>query len=68
MMTEPARKTSVKKLVCGRVSRGVLSTNSVWGNCDYFAINYPILFACYNVNEEPYNWISLSAVKVNTRS
>ena len=55
MMTEPARKTSVMKETLVR------------GNCDYFAINYPILFAFYNVNEEPYNWISLSAVKVNTR-
>ena len=55
MMTEPARKTAVKK------------EKMVRSNCDYFAINYPILFACYNVNEEPYNWISLSAVKVNTQ-
>ena len=27
-----------------------------------------ILFAFYNVNEEPCNWISLSAVKVNTEN
>ena len=34
-------------------------------NCDYFAI---ILFAFYNVNEKPCNWISLSTVKVNTQN
>jgi len=31
--------------------------------CDYL-----ILFACYNVNQEPCNWISLSAVKANTQN
>ena len=39
-----------------------------WSNCDYFSVNYSILFAFYNVNEEPYNWINLSAVKANTQS
>ena len=53
MMTETARKTSLK--------------NKHLRNCDYFAIIL-ILFAFYNVNEEPSNWISLSAVKVNTQN
>ena len=46
MMTGTARKTSLE--------------NKHLRNCDYFAI--PILFAFYNVNDEPCNWISLSSV------
>ena len=46
MMTGTARKTSHE--------------NKHLRNCDYFAI--PILFAFYNVNDEPCNWISLSSV------
>ena len=53
MMTEPARKTSLEK--------------KHLHNCGYFC-DYLILFAFYNVNEEPCNWISLSAVKVNTQN
>ena len=34
-------------------------------NCGYF---YPMLFAFYNVGEQPYNWIGLSAVKLNTKN
>ena len=54
MMTEPARKTSLE--------------NKHLRNCDYFAIIPSSVFAFYNVNKEPCNWISLSAVKVNTQS
>ena len=52
MMTEKTRKTSLK--------------NKNLRNCDYFAI-IPCCSHFYNVNEEPCNWISLSAVKVNTQ-
>ena len=30
--------------------------------------DYPILLAFYNVGEQPYNWIDLSAVKLNTQN
>ena len=53
MTTEPARKTSLE--------------NKHLHYCDYFC-DYVILFSFYNVNEEPCNWISLSAVKVNTKN
>ena len=36
-------------------------------NCEYFC-DYPILFAFYNVGEQPYDWIGLSAVKLNTQN
>ena len=54
MITEPARKTSLE--------------NKHLRNRDYFALIPSSVFAFYNVNEETCNWISLSAVKVNTQN
>ena len=51
MMKETTRKMSLKINTCAT---------------ELFC-HYPILFEFYNVNEEPCNWISLSAVKVNTQ-
>ena len=46
-------------------ARKTLLENLHLRNCDYFAI---IPFAFYNVGEQTYNWIGLSAVKLNTEN
>ena len=52
MMTGPARKCHLKINTCASET----------------ILRLPILFAFYNVNEEPCNCTSLSAVKVNIQN
>jgi len=52
MMTVTARNTSLKINTCATVTTWRLSH----------------LFRIYNVGEEPYNWIGLTNVKLNTQN